>query len=161
MFRNIFIAVLFLLTIGASIGSAQDKTDPASAAPEKKVAVRPRTSDTASAVITVEAEICTAIEERQPTGTAVSFPADIGKVYLWSKVLGAQDSTTVNHVWYYKDEQMATVELPVKSSSWRTWSSKSILPHWIGSWEVKILDTDGTELKSIPFQIVAPNPEPE
>lgn len=158
MWKRIISSVFVLLIIGCLCGSAQEGT---ATQPDKKVAVNPQAKEAVKPALTVETELCTGIADRMPTGMAESFPADVGKVYLWCQVLGSEDSTLVRHVWYYKGEHMATVELPVKSSSWRTWSSKNLLPAWTGDWEVKILDADGNELKSIPFQVVAAQPETE
>jgi hypothetical protein len=43
--------------------------------------------------------------------------------------------------------------LPVRSSNWRTWSSKTVLPQWVGQWQVEVLDRDGTLLKTIAFSL--------
>ncbi len=104
-------------------------------------------------VMTVEAQVCTAIEERIPSGTATAFGADVDKLFLWCRITGAVDTTVVSHLWLYEGKEMATVELPVRSTSWRTWSSKTILPEWTGQWEVRVLDTDGEVLSSTLFTI--------
>ena len=112
---------------------------------EEKVAPKP--------ALTVDAQLCTGIAERMPLEMTDTFTNDIDKVWLWCRIEGAPDSTFVKHVYYYKGEQMAEVELPVNSPSWRTWSSKTILPNWVGDWEVKIVNADGNVLKAIPFKI--------
>jgi hypothetical protein len=112
--------------------------------------------------LTVEAQLCTDVQERMPVGAAESLGADIGKVCLWCKVMGAADTTLIKHVWSYQGKEMATVELPVRSSSWRTWSCKTMLPAWTGNWEVKVLDAQGAVLKSVAFTISsAPKPTEE
>ena len=111
--------------------------------------------------IMVETEFCRGIEDRMPVEPADSFPSDVEQVYLWSKIVGVSDSTIITYLWLYNDQEMATVELPVKSSSWRTWSSKKILPAWIGNWEVRISDMEGNILKSVTFEIVSPTVEEE
>lgn len=108
----------------------------------------------------VQTAICADVVDREPQGSAETFPAGIEQVCLWTKFVGAADSTTVSHVWLYNGNEMASVDLPVKSSSWRTWSSKKMLPTWVGNWEVKVLDSDGNILKSVTFTI-EPAPEPE
>ena len=104
----------------------------------------------------VETAICSEVMEREPVGTAESFGSDVGQVYLWTKLIGATDTTIVRHVWYYNGNEIANVELPVRSSMWRTWSSKKILPTWIGDWEVKVMDAQGNILKSVGFKIEKP-----
>ena len=109
--------------------------------------------DTAGSVITVEAELATGIQDREPVGVGSTFPADVDTVYLWTRVMGARDTTFIKCVWTYGDKEMATVELPVRSPSWRTWSSKAIMPQWAGKWDVKVLDADGNVLKGLTFTI--------
>jgi hypothetical protein len=140
MLKDIGFATALLLLLLAGAVSGQEES--------KKV----------ETLLTVEAQLCTGIEERMPAGVAESFPADVGKVYLWSKVTGAADTTVIKHVWSYQGKEMAVVELPVKSPSWRTWSYKTILPQWTGRWEVKILDAEGEILKAVPFTIKAVEP---
>ena len=109
----------------------------------------------------VETAICSGVDQRQPVGMAESFGSDVGEVFLWTKLTGAVDTTVVRHVWYYGGNEMAAVELPVRSSLWRTWSSKKILPAWIGDWEVKLMDAEGNILKSVSFKIEKVEPAPE
>ncbi|MCP4705176.1 MAG: DUF2914 domain-containing protein [candidate division Zixibacteria bacterium] len=103
--------------------------------------------------ITVETELCTGVEERMPVGMADQFPSDVGQVCLWSKVLGCTDETFIKHVWYYRGDEMSTVELPVRGTAWRTYSYKTIPAEWSGDWVVKIIDADGNVLKAIPFKV--------
>jgi len=101
----------------------------------------------------VETALCSSIENRVAVGEADSFSDDVGQVYLWTRVKGATDTTFIKHVWYFEGEQMAEVKLNVKSKNWRTWSSKKILKEWDGTWEVKVLDSEGYTLSSIPFTV--------
>jgi hypothetical protein len=68
-------------------------------------------------------------------------------------VAGAADTTAITQVWYYNDREIARVELAVKSASWRTWSSKKILPEWQGIWRVDVLSPDGEVLRSGSFAV--------
>ncbi len=111
--------------------------------------------------MTIESQLCRSVLEREPVEPAESFPADVGQVFLWTKVTGATDSVIIKHVWFYEEQEMATVELPVRSSLWRTWSSKNILPQWTGNWQVKIVDAEGNIFKSVSFTITAPTAVPE
>ncbi len=102
----------------------------------------------------VEAVLCSGIEARMPVGETDAFPAEVGKVYLWTNVIGmTEGETTIHHVWLKEGEEMADVELPVKGSPWRTYSYKTIPPEWAGDWEVKIVAPDGNVIKSIPFTV--------
>jgi len=105
--------------------------------------------------LSVEVEICTAVVDRAPAGTATSFGADVGTLYCWSKITGAAGETTIKHIWMYEGKKMAVVDLPVKSNYWRTHSSKKILPEWTGNWEVQVVDAAGDTLKTAAFTVGA------
>jgi len=109
----------------------------------------------------VETAVCASVVDREPVGTADAFDSGVEEIFFWTKCIGATDSTMVTHVWTHEGETRATVELPVKSSNWRTWSSKKILPSWTGNWEVRILDADGNIMKAVPFTIAAVPPQVE
>lgn len=84
---------------------------------------------------------------------AAGFSAETGQVYCLSRLSHMTAPTTVTHVWYHEGRTMARVELKVGGASWRTWSSKRILPAWTGQWEVKVLDADGMVLATAGFTI--------
>lgn len=106
----------------------------------------------ASAEIRVaDAVITTAIEGQMPVDKVETYPAGFGKLYCFTRIVGAENKTQVTHVWYYQDDELARVDLPIGSSDWRTYSSKRFLPQWAGAWRVVVLAVDGRELASIPF----------
>lgn len=100
-----------------------------------------------------QADFATAVENRKPVNVDSTFSADVGTIYFYSVIEGAQDTTTISHVWYYKEEEKARINLQVKSSSWRTWSSKTILEKWTGPWRVMIEDANGNVLATKSFTI--------
>lgn len=98
-----------------------------------------------------ESSITTAIENQQPVDQISTYPADFGKLYCFTRIVGATSDTSVTHVWLFQGHEMARVTLPVGSKNWRTNSSKRFLPQWAGEWQVRVLDAEGNELASIPF----------
>ena len=100
-----------------------------------------------------EIKFATSIQNRQPVGADTVFAANVGKVYCFTHLEGAQDTTHISHVWYYKDKEKANIDLTVASNNWRTWSSKSILQSWTGPWRVMIEDSNGNVLASKSFVI--------
>jgi hypothetical protein len=92
-------------------------------------------------------------EELALTGEAKTFPAGTERIYCRTLITGAEEPTTVTHVWYREGKTMARVELAVGSSRWRTKSSKRLLPEWTGEWEVRVLDAAGTVLGSATFTV--------
>ena len=135
--RNLIAEVMAIL-IYASGAWAQDQTE---------------TAPAAASVLSAEAEVCTAVVDRMPSGGGVSFPADVVSLYCWSRITGVEDEVNIKHVWLYEGKTMAVVDLLVKGTPWRTHSQKKILPEWTGRWEIKVTDLAGNELKSITFTV--------
>ncbi len=44
------------------------------------------------------AAICTSVVEREPVGTGISFPASVGELFCFTRILGAQTPTQIIHV---------------------------------------------------------------
>ncbi len=92
-------------------------------------------------------------EQLALTGEAATFPAGTDRIFCRTLITGAEEPTSVVHVWYHEGKTMARVELAVGSSHWRTKSSKRLLPEWTGAWEVRVLDAAGTLLESATFTV--------
>ena len=54
---------------------------------------------------------------------------------------------------HYGLAQLPEVRLRVGSDSWRTWSSKKVMPDWVGEWRVEVIAEDGTMLDTITFSV--------
>ena len=98
-------------------------------------------------------QICSSVENRQPIGISSSFSADVDCVCCFTKLSSDQDMTSISHVWYYNDKEMADIELQIKAKTWRTWSSKKILNSWTGKWRVDIVSPGGEVLATKEFNI--------
>ena len=97
--------------------------------------------------------ISTDITDRVPSGISESFDPEVGKLYAFTRVVGADSDTRIYHKWYYGSQLMADVPLNVRSNDWRTWSSKKVEPDWTGDWRVVIIAEDGSILGSIKFTV--------
>ena len=106
------------------------------------------------ALVLEEIHICTAVEDRQPSGVGTVFPDDLDKIYCFTKIGGAEDTTYVYHVWYFGNDEIARVKLPIKAKSWRTWSSKK-LNMVLGNGHVEIVSESGDILGKAGFEIQA------
>jgi len=98
-----------------------------------------------------EATIATGIDHLVPIGISETFPATVGTLYAFTKIEGSEGETQVLHRWIHGGKVRAEIPLSVRSKSWRTFSSKVILPEWKGDWKVEILTEDGSLLFSLPF----------
>jgi hypothetical protein len=99
------------------------------------------------------AAICKDVVDHEPVDSGNSFTANVGKLYCFTKISGAESPTHITHVWYFDGTERGRVELAVNSASWRTFSSKIIQPHEQGAWRVDVLDAEGNVLKSLDFEV--------
>lgn len=101
--------------------------------------------------VSAEAEVATSVVDRMPQGSGTEFPADVGELYVWSRVMNA-GGTSIQHVWMHAGNEYP-VTLAVGGSPWRTWSSKTITPDMVGEWQVEIRAQDGTVLQTLNFTV--------
>ena len=99
------------------------------------------------------AAICKAVVNREAVDIGSQFPSSVSRLYCFTKIVGASQPTEVVHVWRYGDVERARISLMVKSSDWRTYSSKAIQAHETGAWRVDVLDTAGNLLETINFEV--------
>ncbi len=92
-------------------------------------------------------------DTRAIIGESATFSSDSERIFCYTKISGADAPTTLTHAWYYKGKTKARVDLNIGAATWRTWSSKKIMPHWVGLWEVKVLDEAGQVLATGNFEI--------
>jgi DUF2914 family protein len=137
--------ILSLLVLAAAAAplNAQDSTKAAAPAPA------------ASALTVNVGVVARSIVERQPQDTGATFPADVGQLVCFTVIQGAESGapTSIHHVWFHGDTQVADVELQVGGSPWRTWSRKTVPADWTGAWRVEIRDASGAVLKRIDFTV--------
>jgi Protein of unknown function (DUF2914) len=130
--------------------AAAAQQQPAAAAQEKPA----EAAQEKPALVLEEIHICTGVENRQPSGVGTVFPVDLDKLYCFTKINGAEDTTFVYHVWYFGNDEIARVKLPVKAKSWRTWSSKK-LNMGLGNGHVEIVSESGEILGKAEFELWA------
>ena len=100
-----------------------------------------------------EAVISRDVIDREPVNAGSSFYSSVGKLYCFTKIVGADTPVRITHVWYFGDTERASLSLSVRSASWRTFSSKRIQAHEVGDWHVEILGPDGDVLETVKFKI--------
>ncbi|HUU53044.1 MAG TPA: hypothetical protein VMW44_00220, partial [Candidatus Bathyarchaeia archaeon] len=62
------------------------------------------------ALVLEEIHICTAVEDRQPSSVGTVFTDGLDKIYCFTKIAGAEDTTYVYHVWYFGNDEIARVK---------------------------------------------------
>ena len=139
----LLVPVVLLVVAGLAVpGWSEGEKQEAGEAPASKAGVQIQ-----------DAVVCQDVVNREPVGSGDVFAKETPKVYCFCRVVGAQGETQITENWYYKGNLKASVELPVRSDNWRTWSSKTMDPAWTGEWMVEILSKEGTPLESIIFFI--------
>ena len=101
----------------------------------------------------VAAAICQDVVEREAVDVANSFSNSVPRLYCFTKIVGASQPTEVVHVWSYGDVERARISLAVNAATWRTYSSKAIQAHEIGTWRVDVMDAAGNLLETINFEV--------
>jgi hypothetical protein len=162
--KTLFVLLSALILSGACFAqedSAKEQMEDTTPAVAQEESAKEQMEDTTSAVaqeqpalVLEEIHICAAVEDRQPSGVGTVFPDDLDKIYCFTKIGGAENTTYVNHVWYFGNDEIARVKLPIKSKSWRTWSSKK-LNMGLGNGHVEIVSESGDILGKAEFEIQA------
>lgn len=142
------VVVLAALTIVALPAWSQDAKKTAST---ESGAASTAAEDEASNVTIADANVCQDVQDRSPVGISDVFVKEAPKVFCFCRVVGAEPGTQIIHNWYYNGSLKASVKLNVRSSNYRTWSSKRMSPDWDGEWMVEILSHEGQPLESIIF----------
>jgi hypothetical protein len=106
--------------------------------------------------LSVEIAVARTVIDRMPVDESDSFPGDVGEVWCWTRVAGADPGTTIEHVWMRGNQKMAVVPLDIGGPNWRTYSSKTIPPEWAGEWYVYVRDSDGYIYAIESFTVGAP-----
>ena len=102
----------------------------------------------------VDDAICLNVENRACVDPKEEFSTANETLFCFTRVTGAKEDIEVTHVWYYGDVERARVGLSIRSSNWRTYSSKRIQAHETGKWRVEVLGPGDTLLETIPFTVV-------
>ena len=137
MQKNVFLIFIILFALSLSVTPA----------------VADNHNNTASSLKVEKAVMCQAVDQREPLGIVNVFSGDAGKIYCFTRITGAARETVVTHKWFLNGELKSSVDLPVESSNWRTWSTKEIDPSDAGDGMVEVVSSEGVVLTTIIFFI--------
>ena len=112
-------------------------------------------STTAEAELKVlQATVCAEIKNRMPSGVGTSFPTSAQRVFVWNKIHAQEIPSTIRHIYYFDGKKISEITLDVRSTYWRTWSSKNISNNrYQGEWRVDITSADGKVLRRLYFEV--------
>lgn len=158
LFFVLFLLVLPVMAVPAARAQETQALDPAEAEVKEPAEKGMQESMETKAEVSIKVEemvFTTAIMDREPAGSELSFPKTTEKVYCFTRLVGVTEPTTVSHVWYFNDEEMARIELAVSGSPWRTWSAKTMQRIWAGKWRVEIISAEGNLLAKKEFELTS------
>lgn len=121
------------------------------------VAVAEEAQPSKAASLTAEIKIGTGIENREPIGVADSFGSETEQLVGWTYIKGATEPVEVKHVWIFEGQEMGAIPLQVKSSTYRTWSRKSVQGK-SGKWTFELRDSAGQVVASKSFNVGSATP---
>jgi hypothetical protein len=106
-----------------------------------------------SSLAVTEMSITTRIVRGNPVDSVQRISSSsIHQLYCFTKVTDSEDAERqIVHAWYRNDEMVSRFVLPVKGTSWRTYSKKLVTRDMAGDWRVDVLDSAGNLLKSTKF----------
>jgi len=101
-----------------------------------------------------------AIQEREPTDQIATLGNDQTQIFYFTELKG-MSGQTVTHRWEYNGKVMAEVPFQVSGPRWRTFSSKTLDPLWLGEWKVSVVDAAGSTLSVNTFTYTQTVAKPE
>ncbi len=96
------------------------------------------------------ARFTTAIENREPVDAVSFLSNDQTEIFFYTDLRNLNQKTVV-HRWEYNGDVQAEVRFPVQSDRWRVWSSKKLVPEWLGDWQVSVVTESGEVLATETF----------
>jgi len=125
---------------------------PADPVAEPSVEAPPRVAIPEGLRVT-ESGVGRGVVDRRLVGAGTRFEEG-STVFFFSRVLGGAPGQKLHHVWLHEGRVIQSIELPVGSANWRTYSNKTL---WVrGSWTVEARDADDRVLARADFSCEAP-----
>lgn len=103
---------------------------------------------TAAAEMSAEVKAAKGVENKLPVEEGTTFAAG-EKVWVWSRVLGAEGQT-IKHVWKRDGKDDWTANLKIKSNKWTTHSRRKVRA---GEYTVEVVAEDGTKIGEVSFSV--------
>ena len=91
-------------------------------------------------IMVKRAAIALDVVDREPRDTATAFPPEVRRLYCFSEIANGSGGE-IQHRWYWNDDLLNSVSLPISADRYRTYSAKTIVPGMVGEWRVAIVDS--------------------
>lgn len=87
------------------------------------------------------------VQNHEPVDQLSSATTDLHTVSFFTELKGFEGQTVI-HRWEHNGENMAEVKFQVGGPRWRVWSSKNMMPEWVGTWKVSVVNGNGDVVAS-------------
>jgi hypothetical protein len=113
-------------------------------------------SESGTGRFVVRAQMTSAIRDREPVD-ALGPKLDLGRisdnrVFFFTELRGL-NGRTIEHRWQRDGRVVQSYRMPIRSDRWRAYSAKSIERGAGGTWEVLVVDADGTVIGGTSFVV--------
>lgn len=133
------------VTQGATQETTQGATRETTQETTQTAAVESPTQASTAAGWVARATLTTAVQDREPIDSVSTLSNDTTTLYYFTEVRDMAGQT-IKHRWERNGEVMAEVEFEIGGPRWRIYSSKTLVPSWLGDWKVSATDAAGNPL---------------
>ena len=110
-----------------------------------------KSSETKSQGKVARAVFTSEIIDREPANDLTDLSNSSNRIYFFTDLRNLTGQI-VTHRWEYNDAVMAEVKFKVGNAPrWRVYSSKNLLPEWVGVWTVIVTDENEQTLETSVF----------
>jgi hypothetical protein len=103
------------------------------------------------------AAFTTIVRDREPQDDIKTLGNDVTEISFFTELNDMTGQTAI-HRWEYQGDVMAEVSFNVGGPRWRVWSRKSLLPQWLGTWKVSVVNGAGEVVHEQTFEYVPAAP---
>jgi len=142
--------LVFVILVGTGAVLAQQPPPPPPSAPEEEPEQVAEPEPAPAPEVKTASEIkramfTTSIVDREPSDQIDTLNTPAEKVIFFTEIVG-MEGKTITHKWTYKGEVKAEVSFDIGGVRWRVYSSKTLIPAWVGTWKVTVVDGEGNTL---------------
>lgn len=95
----------------------------------------------------------TDVINREPVDDLKQISTETGIVKFFTD-LRDMSGHKVIHRWEYGGKVISEIEYEVRGPRWRIWSSKNMMPDWVGMWTVSVVNTVGEVIDTRQFEYI-------
>jgi hypothetical protein len=95
--------------------------------------------------IVTRSQLTRDIKDLEPVDTVSALTNEQTRIVYFTEIHDMAGQT-VAHRWEYNSKIIMEVPIKVGTSRWRAYTTKTLIPSWIGEWKVSVVDAAGGTL---------------